>query len=172
MLLMEFEQTNGRRSSERDWFGKCATSPSFEPERHEYRRETSSTDRLAYIHAAINKSRWILDLKENWDEEGAEPYAEETWKRATDLLITYAERALSNYGMEISAPAISPGPDGSIDLHWNARDHGFDLLLNVRKKGDPAGAAGFYGCNDSGTEIKGTFDPDTFNKGLLDWLIP
>src|SRR5262249_5181981 len=137
MMLMEFDCHVGR-SSERDWL--IHEAPRLElNERQEWHASRPSEKPLSSIYAAIDSSRWILDLEENWDEEGAEPYDQETWESAKALLVSYASRALSAHGVEIPAPVISPGPNGSIDLHWTNRDHGFDLLLNVRKKADPAG---------------------------------
>lgn len=125
------------------------------------------SDLLAF-EAVIEDSRWILALDDNWDEEGAGTYDVRTWEEATSLLRTYALAARSRH-KTIPVPVIGPGPDGSIDLHWTSGK--FVLLLNVRKAGDPAGPAGFYGRNDElGIEIKGTFNPKKLNWGVLDWL--
>lgn len=87
------------------------------------------------------------------------------------FLERYACRARNLHGIRIDAPVIGPGPDGSIDLHWNRQTAHFVLLLNIRRAGDPSGPAGFFGRDNTGTEIEGSFDPNVFNLGLLEWLI-
>ena len=61
---------------------------------------------------AIEKSKYILKFKDNWDDEGSPPYLEATWKRATSFLLNNAHYLLKK-GVTISVPEILPGPDGS-----------------------------------------------------------
>src|SRR5437870_4510321 len=77
---------------------------------------------LEHISQAIYASRKILNLKEDWDDEGSAGYEETTWKRATDFLLNHARWLWKAQGILIDAPRILPGPDGSIDLHWKARN--------------------------------------------------
>lgn len=135
--------------------------------------ETHTTQELiisGHVVRAIEESRWILDLRDDWDGEGASAYSRDTWQRATDFLKRCAARGWARFGLEIPAPEIGPGPDGSIDLHWNDPRERFVLLINIRRDGDPDGPAGFYGRNDSGTELKGKLNPDAPSAGLLEWL--
>ena len=42
----------------------------------------------AQLDEAIEESRQILELRDNWDGEGGESYLESTWQRAVDFLYT------------------------------------------------------------------------------------
>lgn len=123
------------------------------------------------ISEALKQSRAILDLQDNWDDEGGRRYEPETLSRTASFLERYAVRAWTRFGIAIDAPEIGPGPDGSIDLHWNSQKDRFVLLVNIRPAGDPSGPAGFYGRDNQGTTIKGSFDPERVNSGLLEWLM-
>src|SRR5438874_1936235 len=65
-----------------------------------------------------NASKRILELPENWDEEGSEAYDHATVKRAEDFLVENAIRLWELYSAKISAPKILPGPGKSIDILW------------------------------------------------------
>jgi hypothetical protein len=43
-------------------------------------------DTKSSIKELIQSSKWILDLKDDWDNEGSEGYSVETWERAIELL--------------------------------------------------------------------------------------
>lgn len=120
----------------------------------------------AKISAAINASRNILELEDDWDGEGSRSYLIETWTRATEFLRLYALRSWERHGTIIDAPRILPGPDGSIDIHWKSGLH--ELLVNIPV--DPTKPASFYGDDYGIARIEGTFDSFTFNLGLLSWL--
>src|SRR5947209_3603501 len=80
---------------------------------------------LTPIVEAIEKSRYVLDLPEDWDEAGGRPIEAATWARATDLL---SETAAA-IGAALPVPRIGPCSDGSIDLYWTTPT--FTLLINV-----------------------------------------
>jgi hypothetical protein len=122
---------------------------------------------VSNLRTTINASRWILDLEEDWDEQGSLGYSELIWGRATDFLVLIAEVAVDLYGRELPMPEILPGPDQSIDLHW--KSEGFELLVNIPD--DHEKAASFYGDNYGELSIKGTFKPEKPNRGLVAWLV-
>jgi len=66
----------------------------------------------------------------------------------------------------VPIPAILPGPDGSIDLHWKTEK--YELLINI--PGDLNAPASFYGDNYSTLKLEGTFDLKQLNFILIDWL--
>ena len=103
------------------------------------------------LSVAIQASRSLLDLPDNWDDEGSPAYAKSTWTRAVDFLLHNAERLWQDQGVVVSAPQILPGPDGSIDLHWRIKNH--ELLLNI--PADPNLLADYYGDTEDGNAIKG-----------------
>jgi hypothetical protein len=121
---------------------------------------------LRHIRDAIEESKQLLELQDDWDEEGSLAIEEAVWRRAANFLTRYARFVWSRFGKKLDAPDITPGPDGSIDLHWNQNE--YEMLVNIRR--DPTAMAGFYGDDRGNISIKGTFDPDSLNEGLILWL--
>lgn len=121
---------------------------------------------LSHIQDAIDKSRYILDLNDDWDEEGSPGYEEQVWRRAVDFLSSTAVQLWTTSGLVTEAPRITPGPDGSIDVHWRIPNH--ELLLNV--PANPQEPAAYYGDNSRGHIVKGSLDPSAENKWLFVWL--
>ncbi len=113
----------------------------------------------------IEGSRAILELELDEDEAQA-PYTEETWTRAVEFLRRNAKWVWDTLGRAVDLPEILPGPDGSIDLHWDYPD--YEILINI--PADPNAKAGFYGDDRGKIQIKGSFDPRSHNHGLLLWL--
>ena len=64
-------------------------------------------------------------------------------------------------------PRIASGPDASIDLHWKQKE--WELLVNIPK--DDSQMAVFYGDDYGSSKIKGSFDPETINLGIVNWLM-
>lgn len=108
----------------------------------------------------------MLDLPDDWDDEGSPGYAEATWMRAVDFLLHNAERLWQDQGVTVGAPAILPGPNGSIDLHWRVSSH--ELLLNI--PADPDELADYYGDTVDGNAISGKLNTSAKNQWLLMWL--
>ena len=125
-----------------------------------------SPPNMSALSSAIQESRSVLDLPNDWDGEGSPAYAESTWTRAVDFLLHNAERLWQDQGIVISAPQILPGPDGSIDLHWHVKNH--ELLLNI--PADPNEPADYYGDTEDGNAISGKLYTEARNQWLLMWL--
>lgn len=121
---------------------------------------------LSGIRDAIEDSRSLLDLLDDWDEAGSPAINETTWQRAVGFLARYARLLRDRFGKVVETPAIVPGPDGSIDLHWKSASH--ELLVNIPVASD--GKVGFYGDDYNDCYIKGKFDPIDANEGILIWL--
>ena len=121
---------------------------------------------LQHLDVAIEESRELLERPDDWDGEGSPGYDEETWQRATGFLLANAVRLWNDYGVIIDAPEISPGPAGSIDLHWRSGRR--ELLINV--PANPGMPAGFYGDDRTGNAVKGQLDVTEENQWLLMWL--
>ena len=120
---------------------------------------------LGHVREAIESSRTILDLEPD-DDQGEAGYSEETWNRAVEFVTKNAQWLWDSFGFVIDAPQILPGPDGSIDIHWDRPS--FEMLINI--PADPRAQAGFYGDDRGEIAIKGSMDPSRFNQGLLLWL--
>ncbi len=122
--------------------------------------------RLGPMQAAIEKSRYIIELEDDWDGEGSVGVDKDTWERAVSFLARHALLMWRQFGRALDVPDICPGPEGSIDLHWDAR--AYEMLVNIRA--DPAAMAGFYGDDRGRVSIKGRFDMMSSNEGLMLWL--
>lgn len=122
---------------------------------------------LAHLGAEIERSRAMLGLEDDWDDEGSPGYAETTWSRAIGFLVQNATQLWDGYGIAIEAPKVRKGPDGSIDLDWRTPHH--ELLVNV--PADEADPTSYYGDDGAGARtIKGTLEPTANNRWLLMWL--
>lgn len=119
------------------------------------------------IEKAINSSRYILELGENWDEDGSPSYSEETWNRAASFIKKTAWSFKSERGNWIQPPKITPGPDGSIDVRWKTEKR--TLLINF--PADEAQFPDFFGSDKGKDTIKGTLDLSSPNQWLLMWLM-
>ncbi len=138
------------RTERRDWF---------------LRKLNAATPGLSPLDQIIEASRAILELELDEDEPQA-PYAEETWTRAVEFLRRNAKWVWDTFSRVVDLPEILPGPDGSIDLHWDYP--GYEILINIPV--DPNAKAGFYGDDRGQMCIRTKFDLNTFNHGLLLWL--
>ncbi len=108
----------------------------------------------------------ILDLKDNWDGEGAKGYRAETWGRAVEFVKNLSYQTWKRTQKILPTPDILPGPDGSIDVHWKTPK--MDLLLNVPEdESEPA----TFSCDDyKENSSKGTFNLKQMNQVLLFWV--
>ena len=128
-------------------------------------KPNAATPGLSPLDEIIGASRAILELELDEDEAQA-GYAEETWTRAVEFLRRNAKWVWDTCSRVVDLPEILPGPDGSIDLHWDYPT--YEMLINI--PADPNAKAGFYGDDRGEMSIKGKFDSNTFNHGLLLWL--
>jgi len=130
-------------------------------ERRERRR------RLAKIESAIEKSRSILELGDDFDGEGSPGYLKETWERASSFLRQLAATSLDRFSQVAAAPYIDPGPNGSIDLHWKRAT--CELLVTV--PADPNTAPTYYGDDYGKSVVKGSLDSDANLRVVVLWLL-
>ena len=126
-------------------------------------RELRAGDDLA---SEIERARRFVAGISQEDEEGAAAYSQETLDRAVAFLTVHSEQ-LKKFYLQLPVPRISPGPDGSIDLHWKRQS--WELLVNIPARPDEM--AVFYGDNYGAQKIRGKIDPSLFNFGLANWLI-
>lgn len=121
---------------------------------------------LRDLYQEINKSKYILDLSENHDDQGGDEYNEGTWKKAIIFLSKYISWIYTESGKIISSPKIFHGPDGSIDIQWKTNE--FKLLINVPSEND---IATFYGNYQDSQEIEGSFNLENYKLQLLPSLV-
>ncbi|HTY10792.1 MAG TPA: hypothetical protein VMF88_06950 [Bacteroidota bacterium] len=118
---------------------------------------------LKGIAEEIERSRYVYSLKDNFDEDGGKGYLRETWGRAIRFLCWYAEEIYGKSATILRTPDISGGPGGSIDIWWKLKD--FRLLINIPENVNDKPS--FYGDDRGESEIKGKFELDRINVGLL-----
>jgi hypothetical protein len=136
------------------------------PQRVEQEVPLDLVSRAEQLDNEIEASRYILNLQEDWDENGSPGYSEETWNRAIQLLRAAVSEMRLLWDVRYNyIPSILPGPNGSIDLHWKT-EHS-ELLINV----PPIGKATFYGDDYGDSVVKGSFDPAAPRVALFAWLL-
>ncbi|ABX03316.1 MAG TPA: hypothetical protein DEF47_11250 [Herpetosiphon sp.] len=123
-------------------------------------------DHFDHIHQAIEKSRFMLELEDNWDEEGSVGYKEDTWIKAVNLLLDMVKQYFAMNNQKIPTPIIGLGPDGSIDISWkHSNKH---LLINVDATDD---LVTYSGDNAADNSLSGSFDLSEGGLWLLVWLM-
>ena len=139
----------------RDLFAK------FPPVRLDFQHPLEEADRI------IQSSRAVLELKEDWDGEGASAITRETWQRAVTFLRRNVLALWERNGIQVESPSIVPLNDGSLDIHWKVARR--ELLVNVPP--EPGKRATDFGDNrQGGNVVEGDLDIDAHNHWLLVWL--
>ena len=125
---------------------------------------------LSPIAEAIEHSKVIFNRPPDPSDDLVLSCSQETWQRATKLLIDHALSIWEKAKVAIRPPVISAGPNGSVDLYWSAAPHG--LLLNV--PADPKQPATYYGddaTNPDSNHTRGKLTPaKPTDIGVLMWL--
>ena len=111
----------------------------------------------------IENSKFILELKDNWDDENSKGYSEKTYLNAINFFHRYTQWIWDEKGVIIDSPNILPGNEGSVDLFWNKKS--YDLLINIPTY--PNNVARFYGDNKKDSKIEGAFSLNSFNQGIF-----
>jgi hypothetical protein len=121
---------------------------------------------LAELLHAIEASRRILDLPDDWDGAGSPAFEEATWERAADFLRRRASALWEREGLALPVPQILPGPESSIDIHWQGSRR--ELLINIPS--DNAAPITFYGDDYGQNKRKGQIEEGALDLDLLAWL--
>lgn len=119
---------------------------------------------LKALADALNESRWMLDLRDNWDDEGSPSYAQATWERAARFLINSA-KFVQDLGLVFAIPKVQNGPEGTIDLYWETPDA--KLLLNIPTEWEAP--ANYYGHKADGSETRGSLNTAHIEPWLMLW---
>jgi hypothetical protein len=122
-------------------------------------------DALGSFRQRVQKTRSLLDLPEDWDDNGAPRFSESHWKRISSFLVNAGTVILERRQAILAMPSVTPVPDGSIDLHWKTAEG--ELLINVPSEN---GVATFYGDNFGKRKIKGTMELTEDDVPLFVWL--
>ena len=114
----------------------------------------------------LEASKSILDLPENWDDDGALSVSPIIYETATRFLQNYASFIFKKYKAIIETPSISPVKNGSIDLEWHTPTS--QLLINIRDTQN----AYFYCDNYNNVNpIKGSIPLKTVEPFFAAWML-
>ena len=110
----------------------------------------------------------ILNLSENWDDNGAEKFKKETLERVSNLLKKILQE-LWDQMVDVPFPLISPVPDGSVDINWETDK--FELLINVPAKDNLL--VNLYGerMSHPEDEVEVRINYDMATQYVIPWLI-
>jgi hypothetical protein len=123
--------------------------------------------KLTNIYKAIQNSENLLELNEDWDDEGAIACNPTIYLRAIVFLVKYSNEVLISHNIVIDFPEINLAKDGSIDLEW--RNENYILLINFINSRELD--IHYYGEDSSSkTIIKGFIDYKSINKDLAFWM--
>lgn len=124
-------------------------------------------ERLAKVIAAIEDSRALLDLPDDWDGNGTPGFSEHTWSRAAEVLIAFATLLATHHGVIVEDVEMLPGANGGLDIDVRSGDR--QLLFAVSS--DPQREIRFYGDDGRrGKQVKATLDPSSIPHWLLVWM--
>lgn len=88
---------------------------------------------LKDIAAAIQSSLELLDLQENWDDEGANATNIFAFENAVTFLSNYSQYIFNIYKIIIDAPVIDILRDGSISVFWETKNTRFLIIFKKAK---------------------------------------
>jgi len=114
---------------------------------------------LGEIAQAIEESKYLLELSDNFAEEGAKA----CWERAVRFLVEYSEWVFQSFHYVIDRPKIY----GSIDMLWRT-DH-YRWLINFPE--EYTQPASFYGDDFKLDQIKGTFNQSLHSRRFFMFLL-
>jgi len=110
---------------------------------------------MSELRMKIEESKYILELGNNWDDDGAIEIKKSTWIRAIKFLVKYSMKIL-DVGKIMAVPIISPNPNGSIDLGW--KSDSYIMLINIPE--DSNILPSYYGNNRKQNVVKGLEEID------------
>ena len=121
---------------------------------------------LRLLVQAVEASKHILNLADNWDEDGALPISPLIHETATRFLQNYAFFIFKKYKVVIETPAINPVKNGSIDLEWHTPT--VQLLINIRDTQN----AYFYGdYYNNINPVKGSVSTQKIEPFFATWML-
>ena len=119
---------------------------------------------LKEFEEVLDKSRNILALQDDFDEEGSVHYAENTYKRAGEFVRKLWKFSVENLISIPSLPKILPGPNGSIDVYLDSKSLSF--LANIPNSLEKN--ITYYGRRkDNNRNIKGEFSEERVSDILV-----
>jgi hypothetical protein len=114
------------------------------------------------LYKEIEASKYILDLKDDWDDAGSPGYDKNTWIKTIQFLVNYSQWFFEKFNRIIYTPKIYPGAKKDIDLLWEKDS--FRLLIRINESGE---SGMFYADNHKEQITEGQFNIKDINYQLL-----
>lgn len=128
---------------------------------------TKEIPQLEEIYDAIEDSKYIRSLQENWHPEGSLAINPKNYDNAVAFLKMYAQYIFDEFKLVLEEPDIDAARDGSVDLVW--RTSKARLLINFRLPEE--NRAYFYGDNYSDDDHrKGAIPLGSVKDDFALWL--
>jgi|SRR3989344_1062761 len=139
--------------------------------------EVKMPKELEPIFEVIKNSKSILDLKDDWDDNGSGPIEENIWRDSIKFLSEYSIFIYKNYKKIIYAPEINPLYPDSIDLDFRIKRNQdkIEMLINLKKENSKT-IIEYYGdffnekTKKIKNEIEGKMNTNKIHKPLLEWM--
>lgn len=106
----------------------------------------------------------ILDYREDGEER--EIYSRQYLIRIKQFLLSLRRNLLQEFNLSLNMPYILPGPDESIDVHWDQSK--YKLLINLPK--EISEEITVVGHRNRKNVIKLSTDSQSAIRGLIIWL--
>lgn len=88
---------------------------------------------LRHISNSIEKSKYLLDLNQDWDDEGSAATNIETYLRAIKFIADYSTYIFRNmHEIIIDSPDIDILKDGSIIVNWETATSSFTIIFDKK----------------------------------------
>jgi len=117
---------------------------------------------LSYLRTAYEKSQYILELENDWDENGALSYKLETWIKSINFIHEFSLIIFRDFKRKIISPKIYHGPSQSIDILLE--NNKYSLLINIPPDSD---LGIYYGKDKVGNSSKGEINLNKINYALI-----
>lgn len=117
---------------------------------------------LDKVNQVFVDAKYILNLEDDWDENGGLVYEEEVWKKAAEFLITYFKWIKTIYDGNLYMPKMYHGPNGTIDFVWDELNYRLFINLDcIENKGN------FFSDSPNNQYSEGEFGIDDVKFNLL-----
>jgi hypothetical protein len=123
---------------------------------------------LKNIADEICDSLFIVDLQDDWDNEGAVAINKELYRDSIQFLIDYSLALFNIHNVVIEAPEINPCRDGTIDISWKTGN--VRLLLNFRLNNGHSKALFYRDHYNNEKSNKGELALDEIDESFLVWM--
>lgn len=123
--------------------------------------------RLTSVISAIEDSWSLVELGDDWDDNGALGFTEQTWRRTAEFLVRFAVVLASEHNVLPRDVEILPGSNGGLDIDLRLENR--ELLITV--PANPGTEARFYGDDGHGNDqIKASLDTSRVPEWLSMWM--